>query len=102
MAIILETVLTILILARNMTLRLDFEAIAKSHAGIVMAATILTVQMTMYSKLLLPAYALIGVIVYLAFLRLLKTLRQEDIDLIRSYLGNRLAFAANLLCWILL
>lgn len=34
-------------------------------------------------------------------LRLLKLVRQEDIHLMRKYLGIRLAFAADLLDWML-
>jgi len=103
LAMILGTVFTIVIVTRKVSIRLDFQAISKSLiAGIVMATVVLAVQIPYYDKFLLPVYVVVGGIVYLAMLRILRTVRQEDIDLMREYLGHRLAFAADLLAKVLL
>jgi len=80
----------------------DQEGISQmSHEGIIMAAVVISMQIPIYNKLLLPVYAF-GVIIYLAMLRLLKSVRQENVGLIRSYLGGRLAFVASVLEMLLL
>ena len=62
-----------------------------------MAGILVLVQKGFYSSFLLPAYVVLGLIVYLAALRLLKAVREHDIELIRKYLGTRLGFASKLL-----
>ena len=42
-----------------------------------------------YSRILLAAYMVLGIIVYLAALRLLKAVQEHDIELIHKYLGAR-------------
>jgi len=42
-----------------------------------------------YGSFLLPGYVVLGLIVYLAILRLLKAVREHDIELTRKYLGTR-------------
>jgi len=103
LAMVIVTTFTLLALGRRLKLQLDVEAISKSLvAGIVMAAVVLMVEILFYNKFLLPVYALLGGIAYLGMLRLLRVAREEDIDLIRKYLGHRLAFAADFLQRILL
>jgi hypothetical protein len=58
--------------------------------------------MVFYSWILLPAYVVLGLIVYLAALRILKAVREHDIELIHKYLGTRLGFASKLLAAILI
>jgi len=102
-AMILSTGLVVLVVTRRTEVELDIGAIARSSiAGIVMAAIVLAAQILLYSKLLLPFYALLGAIVYLVMLRLLKAVQKEDIDLMDDYVGPRLAFASSLLRKILL
>jgi hypothetical protein len=55
-----------------------------------------------YSRILLAAYMVLGIIVYLAALRLLKAAQKHDIDLIHKYLGTRLGFVSKLLAAILI
>jgi len=62
-----------------------------------MAGILVLVQKGFYSSFLLPAYVVLGLIVYLAALRLLKAVQEHDIELIRKYLGTRLGFASKLL-----
>ena len=103
LAMVIVTTFTLLALGRRLKLQLDVEAISKSLvAGIVMAAVVLMVEILFYNKFLLPVYALLGGIAYLGMLRLLRVAREEDINLIRKYLGHRLAFAADFLQRILL
>jgi O-antigen/teichoic acid export membrane protein len=97
-SMITATALTFYVLHRKIELRLDFETIAKSLvAGTIMAIVLVTVQIWLYSKFLLPIYMLVGVITYLLALRELRAVRQEDIELTRSYFGRRLAFLAGIL-----
>ncbi len=101
--VVTGTLLIIYFLNRRIRVELDLEAIAKSLiAGTIMAAVVIGTQLVVYSKLLLPIYALVGVATYLLMLRLLRAVRSEDISVIRGYLGNRLAFASDLLSRILL
>ena len=91
-------ILTLVILNRKKAISLDVEAIWKSFAaGLVMAAILVMTQMVIYSKLLLPMYVILGSITYLVILRILKTVRQHDVDLIGRYLGSRLRFVVRVL-----
>jgi O-antigen/teichoic acid export membrane protein len=81
--------LTIIALKRMNAVSIDLEALWKTLvAGGVMAGVLVIVQMMFYSSFLLPAYVVLGLIVYLATLRLLKAVRAHDIELIRKYLGS--------------
>ena len=52
--------------------------------------------MSLYSKLLIPFYVLVGAIVFAICLRLLDAVTAEDIDLLSSFLG-RTFFPGDLL-----
>jgi len=67
-----------------------------------MAGVLVLVQVVFYSRILLPAYVLLGGIRYLTILRLLKGLREHDIELIHKYLGTKLGFVSKLLGAILI
>jgi hypothetical protein len=62
-----------------------------------MAIVVMVFEIAFYSKYLLPAYVVGGGAWYLAMLRFLKAVRQEDIDLIRHYFGWKLRFANDVL-----
>lgn len=101
-SMILVAGFVMLILSRKVKLHVDIGAIWKSLvAGAIMASVIVLVQIPFYSKFLLPLYAVLGVSVYLVTLRALRGLRQDDIDLLRGYLGHRFAFIADLLSRVL-
>ena len=90
--------LTVIVLKRKNAVSIDLTTLWKTLvAGAVMAGVLVLVQMVFYGAILLPAYIVLGGIVYLAALRLLKALREHDIELIRRYLGTRLSFASKLL-----
>ena len=100
---IFGTISVILFLKRKMQLQFDVDGIKKSLiAGAVMAGVLFFIETQFYSKYMMPVYIAIGGIVYLAMLRFLKAIRQDDIDLIRTYLGPKLAFASSLLSMLLL
>jgi len=90
--------LTIIALRRKNAVNIDLTTLWKTLvAGGVMAGVLVLVQMVFYSRLLLPAYVVLGGIIYLAALRILKAVREHDIELIRRYLGTRLGFASRVL-----
>jgi O-antigen/teichoic acid export membrane protein len=95
--------LTIYILERMQAFRVDVEMAWKSVvAGAVMAGALIAVQAVVYSRILLPIYIALGVIVYLILLRILNAVRKHDIELIDKYLGSRLGFVTRLLSVILI
>lgn len=98
LAMVGSTGLVLLVLDRRKAMGLDVETIWKSLvAGIVMSIVLFGAQIIMYSRLLLPVYVVLGAITYLVALRLLKTVRKDDVDLLARYLGPRLNFASKLL-----
>ena len=97
-SMILTTVLMFVFLARKIRLELDLEAIWKSLvAGTIMAVIILAAQIPIYSKFLLPLYAVIGVLTYLALLRLLNTIKPSDMEFLRRYSGQRFGLVLRFL-----
>jgi len=102
LSILLSGIFLVIILRRKMTLDLDLHTVAKTFiAGTVMAGVLLGVQLIYYNKFMLPAYILLGGVVYLLMLRLLKTMSLEDMNLLRSFLGKRLSPVCNIITWIL-
>ena len=103
LGMITSTALTILFLRKKLSLRLDLGMISKTlTASVIMAAIVMAVQIPFYSQYLLPLYIVIGAVAYLTALRLLKAVKQEDIDFIGKYFGHRLRFGTTVLKWILL
>jgi len=95
---IVGTALTILFLKRKMRVEFDTDGIMKSLiAAIVMTSVVIAVQALLYSRYLVPLYVTVGAFVYMGMLRLLKAIRQEDVQLVRGYLGPKLRFASDLL-----
>jgi len=103
LGMITSTALTILFLKQRLRLNLDLRTMFKTLiAGAAMAVIVIAVQVSIYSPYLLPFYVVVGAVSYLAALRLLKVVKQADLDLIEKYFGHRLRFAARLLKWSLL
>ena len=89
-SLVLTLVLTMHFLSKIVNIEIDKQAFTKTlAASATMAATVLAAQQLYYNKLLLPAYVLIGVIVYVAAMRLLKVPNRSDINLIRQILGEK-------------
>jgi O-antigen/teichoic acid export membrane protein len=98
LAMVVTLSLTILVLKRKNAVSIDLEMLWKTLvAGGVMAGVLVLVQMAFYSWILLPAYMVLGGIVYFAVLRILKAVREHDIELIHKYLGTRLGFVSKVL-----
>jgi O-antigen/teichoic acid export membrane protein len=82
--------LTLALARPRISLSFDREALWKSlSASVGMAVVVLLVQQVCYSRLLFPVYAGLGAITYLAGLRLLRAIRQADVELARQLLGRR-------------
>jgi O-antigen/teichoic acid export membrane protein len=95
--------LTIYVLKRKGCMSVDGEMVWKSSASSAgMAAALMALQTLIYSPILLPAYVLIGTVVYLILLRILKAVNTHDIELVERYFGPRLTLLARLLGAILL
>jgi O-antigen/teichoic acid export membrane protein len=95
--------LTIIALRRKKAVSIDVTTLWKTLvAGGLMAGVLVLVQMVFYSRILLPAYIILGGIIYLAALRLLKAVQEHDIELIHKYLGTRLGFVSKILGAILI
>ncbi len=98
LVMVVSLALTIIALRRKKAVSIDLETFWKTLvAGGVMAGVLVLVQMVYYSRILLPAYIILGGIIYLAALRLLKAVREHDVELIRKYLGTRLSFVSTVL-----
>jgi len=68
----------------------DVEAFWKGLvSSVVMAAVVLLAQARYYSKYLLPAYVVLGALVYCSMLLLLRAIKAQDIQLLDEYLGLR-------------
>jgi O-antigen/teichoic acid export membrane protein len=103
LVMVASLVLTIIVLKKKNAVSIDLETLWKTLvAGGLMAGVLVLVQMMFYSSYLLPAYMVLGLIVYLVTLRFLKAVREHDIELIHKYLGTRLGFVSKLLAAILI
>jgi len=97
-AMVISFIFTIYALRRRMPIEFDREALWKGWtAVIVMFVIVALIQQMYFSLYLLPAYILVGGIVYVITLKLLKTVNQNDIMLIRNLMGKRATSIANVL-----
>ncbi len=95
---VISVLLGIIVLKRKNAISIDLTTFWKTlAAGGMMAGVLVLVQMVFYSRILLPAYIILGGIIYLAALRLLKVVKEHDIELIHGYLGTRLGFVSKVL-----
>jgi O-antigen/teichoic acid export membrane protein len=101
-AMLTSFALTLALVRHEIKLSFDLEAFWKSlAASIGMVIAVWLAQYVAYSRLLLPAYVIVGGCTYLGGLRLLKAIHPADVDLVRQALGKRYEFAVNLLSKIL-
>jgi len=74
-----------------MGLNVDSDAYLKSLIGsAVMAGVVMVAEVYWTGRYLLPVYILIGGTVYLVMLRLLRAVKQRDIELVKQFLPFRL------------
>jgi len=80
-------------LKKRISVGFDVEAFWKSLVSSgVMAAVVLLVQTQYYSKHLLPAYVVVGGLVYFSMLSVLRAIKAQDVQLLDQYLGPRFRF----------
>jgi O-antigen/teichoic acid export membrane protein len=95
-------VLVISLLSRKIAVHLDFGSIAKPiFASSLMAIVLFGIQLVHYTKFMLPVYVVIGMMIYIISLRLLKAVDQQDMELVRGFLGRRLELLSRILSWML-
>jgi O-antigen/teichoic acid export membrane protein len=89
-SLLLTFLLTIYSLSKIVKIKFDKQTYTKVLiASAIMAVAVLAVQQYYYNRFLLPAYGLVGAIVYLAGIRLLRVLNNADILLMKQILGER-------------
>ncbi len=95
--------LTLQFARKNIAVIIDTEALWKSAlASIIMAVSVITVEVTIYSRYLLPLYAITGVAIYILMMRVLRAIRRSDIELVKAFLGRQWAPALDKLATLLL
>lgn len=88
--------LAIWIIQKKIDVSFDKEAFWKSlFSSVVMFVTLTSVGYFWSNTSLLPVYMVLGLLIYLGMLRILRTAREEDITLLKSYLGKRFNFLAK-------
>jgi len=97
-AMIISLVLTAIALRKHILIRFDREAVWKSWvAAIVMFVAVSFIEYVHMSPYLLPLYIIVGGIVYVIALRLLRTVNENDIKLVRNLLGKKATVITNIL-----
>jgi O-antigen/teichoic acid export membrane protein len=85
---------------RKIAVKLDNQTIMKSIvASVAMALVMEALQLSHYSRYLLPLYLSVGFVVYLLAMRALRAVNVADMDLIRQTLGPRFSPICDLLSW---
>jgi uncharacterized paraquat-inducible protein A len=76
------------------------KALAKTlAASTTMAATILILQQMFYDKNLLLLYVFLGAAIYIALIRISRTMDHEDYQLLKQIIGEKPAkYAMKILC----
>jgi len=102
-AMIISLVLTLIALRKRVQIELDKEAIWKSwSAAIVMFMAVRLMEQIYFSPYLLPLYVFVGGTVYMIALRVMKAVKEDDMQLIRNLMGKRATPIVNILEKILL
>lgn len=90
-AMILGLLFLIGVTSRKISLKMDFQALWKSWtAGLLMVGAIIPIQTVYRSSVMIPVYVVLGMLVYTAILRELRAVRNEDIELLKSFLGPKI------------
>ena len=89
-SLLLTFTLSLHFISKTVKIEIDREVAAKTLASsVVMAVAVTAIQQLIYSKLLLPLYIATGATIYITAIRTLKTLNQEDAQLIKQITGER-------------
>jgi len=83
-------VLTVFFLRRRVPIRFDEEAVWKGWSAALLMALIVGLIAQLYpNRILLPAYILIGGVVYAVSLRITKVIEKQDLQVIQNLMGKR-------------
>ena len=89
-SMLLTLLLTLYFLSKIIKVEIDKETFIKTLvSSLIMASVVFFMQQVYYSKFLLPFYIFIGVLTYLAEIRVFKVLSGADINLLMQMLGER-------------
>jgi len=89
-SLLLTLILNIYFLSRIVKVEIDKETLAKTViSSAIMASAVFFIQQVYYNKFLLPIYVGIGVIIYIAELRILKILKRSDVELLIQIVGEK-------------
>jgi len=84
-SLLLIFTLSLYFISKTVKVEVDREAAAKTlTSSAIMAVTVAAIQQLLYSRLLLPLYVATGAAIYMAAIRTLKTLNQEDAQLVKE------------------
>ncbi|MGB9718922.1 MAG: polysaccharide biosynthesis C-terminal domain-containing protein, partial [Thermoproteota archaeon] len=91
-ASLLTFLLSLHLLSKSVKIGIDCETGFKAvSASAVMAVAVTVIQQVAYSRFLLPLYVATGGVTYLAMVRMLRVLNNEDVHLVQQVAGGRLA-----------
>jgi O-antigen/teichoic acid export membrane protein len=86
----LSFILTAYFTNKTAKIQIDRPALSRALvASATMAAAILVLQQAFYSSYLVPVYIIVGAIIYVALIRLLRALDQEDFQLLNQVIGKK-------------
>ena len=88
LSMLLSLLLTYYFVQRKIVVKLDSQAILKSLVASGSMTLVMEIfQLVYYSRFLLPAYLLVGLLAYLLAMRALKAISKADLELLRRILG---------------
>lgn len=103
LVMIMSTLLTLIIIKKRVSIKLDKETFWKTWcAALLMAMIVWLLARVLTIQYFTPLLVLAGGIVYLVALRILKAVKEEDIRLARSLMGRRAEPVVNFLKSILI
>jgi len=83
-------VLTVIFLRQRVPIRFDEETMWKCWSAALLMALIVGLIALLYpDRILLPAYVLIGGVVYTVALRILRVIEKQDLQVIKNLMGKR-------------
>lgn len=89
-AMVLGIICLVVATAKRIRLRIDKQALWKSWVSALIMVTVLTLaQLLSKNWLLMPVYIVLGALTYMLMLRVLDTVTERDIELLKRLLGMR-------------
>jgi len=83
-------------LVKNVKIEIEYSVGLKAiFASVVMAFVVLVAQQVAYSKFFLPLYVALGGVTYVTTIKVLRTLNNEDFQLIQQVAGEKLTVYAK-------